>query len=53
MTKEQLLARLEETYNKGVYNPEAAHYDVEDLLLQFINDKEVTESFRRSEFWYA
>lgn len=53
MTKEQLLAQLEEIYNKGVYDPEGAHCNVENLLLEFINDKEVTESFRRFEFWYA
>lgn len=53
MTKEQLLARLEEIYNKGVYDSERAHNEVEGLLLEFINDKEVTESFGRFEFWYA
>ena len=54
MTKPELLKRLDDLYKGGYYDPEEAHIKADQLLLEFINDKEVTKAYDRIDIkWYA
>lgn len=54
MTIEELRSQLRDLANcKHGYDPEADHGKADDLLLEFINDKEVTEAFNDIDKWYA
>jgi hypothetical protein len=57
MNKEKLLLEFKEIHNKlkntPLYDEEKAHYDADDLLIQFINDKEIEEAFDSIHKWYA
>lgn len=52
-TKEKLVAELKNLYNGEDYDPEGAHGTVERLLLEYINDPEITALYNKFKFWYA
>lgn len=51
MDKETLLKKLRDL--DGAADPEHAHAEADKLLLEFINDEEITEAFNNLELWYA
>jgi hypothetical protein len=51
MTKEQLLAKLKECAYMD--DPERAHGEADDALLEYINDAEITAVFNAFDKWYA
>lgn len=61
MTKEELIEKLKAIKAEQVKNrisdsycdPEADHLNADELLLEFINDPEVTKAFEYIEKWYA
>lgn len=52
MDKKELIKRLKECENKG---NEDAHIEADELLLQYIDDEEITTIWNKisSAFWYA
>ena len=50
MTKEELIDKLEELIFD---DPENGHMVADKLLLKYINDAEITESFDKINKWYA
>ena len=51
MTKDELIKQLKDLLaNK---DQEMAHVEADDLLLKFINDKEISEAYESIEKWYA
>jgi len=51
MTKEQLIEKLKSLIdNRDI---EGAHVTADNLLLEYINDKEVSDAFHNIEKWYA
>ncbi len=58
MTKEELIRRLKDvktTHDEDglIRDAEDWHVDADDLLLEYINDKSVTEAFNDITKWYA
>lgn len=58
MNKEKLIEKLKEIkikYNpdKPSYDGEKAHIEVDYLLLEYINDKEIKEAYEDIEKWYS
>jgi hypothetical protein len=56
MTKQELIEELEKASKitfRGHIDPEAAHIKADELLLEYINDPEITEAFNKIERWYA
>lgn len=51
MTKEQLIEELKALIDSD--NLEEAHVTADNLLLDFINDEEVSDAFRDIDKWYA
>ena len=51
MNKQQLLERLKKQHEHQ--DPERAHPYADDLLLEYINDKEITKPFKADQRWYA
>lgn len=51
MTKEQLIKRLKELSEGG--DVEINHGEADDLLLEFIGDKEISDAYNEIEKWYA
>jgi len=51
MTKKQLIKNLQELHGK--VDEEIAHGTADDLLLEYINDKEVKKAFNLIDKWYA
>lgn len=51
MTKDELLKALSEC-DKGV-DEEIAHVRADKLLLEYIDDIDITEAFDKIEKWYA
>jgi hypothetical protein len=51
MTKEQLLIELKNLLNSN--DAEQAHVLADRLLLEYINDTEITKAFQIIEKWYA
>lgn len=51
MTREELLVELRTLH--GPQDPESAHEQADDLLLEYINDPEVTAAFEAIKKWYA
>ncbi len=51
MTKEELLKKLRECENNG--DTEVAHSDADDLLIGYINDKDITDAYENVSKWYA
>lgn len=52
MTKEELIEKLKELHGENV-DAEHNHGVADNLLLEFINDEEVTEAFEAIKRWYA
>jgi hypothetical protein len=52
MTLEQLREAMKAAEIKYQENPELIHTAQDDLLLEFINDPEVTEIYNRTAKWY-
>lgn len=53
MEKEELIKQLEELAEMSDGDEEVAHIKADKLLLNFINDKKVTDAFESIERWYA
>lgn len=51
MKKEELLKRLKELQGEG--DTEAAHSIADNLLIEFINDPDITEAYEAIDKWYA
>lgn len=51
MTKAELLEKLKACRESD--DPEFAHGEADDALVEFINDEEVAEAFYAVERWYA
>jgi len=51
MTKEELIALCKWVENSK--DPERAHEELDDALLEYINDKEITEAYNKVHKWYA
>lgn len=52
MTRDELLRRLTELGQPPV-DPERAHGEADDALLEFINDLEIAQAYNAIEKWYA
>ena len=57
MNKEELIKKLEfmlidHQYNKGHNCPEYAHGAADDLLIQYINDKDIQKAYDAIPKWY-
>lgn len=50
MTKEELLKEFKKLRK---FDTETAHFKADELLLQYINDTEITKVFDKLEKWYA
>ena len=51
MSKEELIVKLKELHGSG--DTEAVHGIADDLLLKYINDKEIAEAYEKVPKWYA
>jgi len=51
MTKLELVRRLNALNHLD--DPEQAHIHADELLLKFINDKEISDAFEEIDRWYA
>ena len=51
LTKHQLLTVLQELANTN--DPESAHADADNLLLEYINDAAIKKAFHNIKKWYA
>lgn len=52
MEKEELIKKLKMIFDLNG-DVESAHAKADEALLEFINDKEVTETYDMIEKWYA
>lgn len=52
MTKQELIEKLR-NIQKNNFDLESNHGDADDLLLEYIDDKEVTKAFNDIDKWYA
>lgn len=50
LKKDELIAKLKEIDSSDI---EKNHIEADNLLLQYINDKKVTEAFKDIYKWYA
>jgi hypothetical protein len=50
MNKEELLNSLLELDTE---DPESSHIKADELLLEFINDEEISQTFHNIEKWYS
>lgn len=53
MTKQELIESLAECADIALSDPEVAHSDADRVLIEFINDAEVTEAYEAIEKWYG
>jgi hypothetical protein len=53
MTKDELLRELARLRDEERGDPEVAHSEADDALLEYINDVDITEAFGAIEKWYA
>lgn len=53
MEKEQLIKRLNEIAELSSGDPEVAHSQADDLLIEYIGDEKVKEAFENIDKWYA
>ena len=51
MTKEELIKKLKEQQLNS--DTEMAHSIADDLLIEYVNDKEIEEAFDSIDKWYA
>lgn len=52
MNKEELIKKIKFIRDNG-NDPETDHCNLDDLLLEYINNKEVTELFNSIRKWYS
>lgn len=53
MTIEELREGLLKILNRTGQDEEVDHADADDLLLEYINDREVTDTYEAIDKWYA
>ena len=53
MTKEELLIKLRGLADGSRFDVEHDHVEADDLLIQYINDPDITEAFDAIKKWYA
>lgn len=53
MTKQELLDKLNQQADISAKDPEYAHPEADKLLLEYIDDKEITFAFEGVRKWYA
>ncbi len=53
MTKEELIEKLRECQEISNHDQEEAHIRADDLLLEYIGEKDVTFAFIDINKWYA
>ncbi len=53
MTKEELINKLNQLSIDSKSDEEIAHCSADEVLLEFINDPEVTKAFKSIKKWYA
>jgi hypothetical protein len=55
LKKEELIKKLEniENLRSGITDAENWHMDADDLLLEYINDKDIEKAFNNVKRWYA
>ena len=57
MTKEELIEKLKAIEGKHkterFYDSENGHVEADDLLIEYINDKEIADAFEEVSKWYA
>lgn len=53
MTRESLLSQLVMLAARSGEDPERAHSEADDLLLEYIGDEEITEIWNQVEKWYS
>jgi hypothetical protein len=51
MSKEELLKKLKEY--EGLGDTEMAHGYADDVLIEFINDKDIEKAYEKIDKWYA
>lgn len=51
MTKEELIQKLKDLDQMA--DTEVAHSRMEDALLEYINDEDITKAFNETDRWYA
>ena len=51
MTRDELVEQLKML--AGIGDPECSHVDADELLLEYINDPEVSKAFFSIDKWYA
>lgn len=53
MTKDELIESLQALANLSGDDPETAHAEADDLLIEFINDAEIKAAYDSIVKWYA
>ena len=52
ITRDELIQALQE-YTKNNDDPECTHVKIDNMLIEYINDKEIKELWEKVEMWYA
>jgi hypothetical protein len=53
MTKEELIEKLREIRAAHVGASEEGHYEADALLVEYINDPDITEAYNAIPKWFA
>lgn len=53
MTKPELLQQLEELKTLSIAEPDSAHSEADMVLLEYINDPDISEVFLNIKRWYS
>lgn len=53
MTKQELLIKFNNIVQKYGFDLEVLHIEFDNALLEYINDKEITQAFKNIPKWYA
>lgn len=53
MTKQELIEKLKQIAHEHEGDPEVAHIEADNALLEYINDMEIIEAFDSIAKWYA
>jgi len=51
--RKAIIVRLEAAAELSETDPEAAHSDADDILLELIDDEEIVEAYGKIKKWYA
>ena len=51
MTKDELLKKLEDL--RADSDVEGAHWEADQALLEYVNDTDIAEAYRKIKKWYA